>query len=101
MRFFARLTCICNLCFIAAVILRFVEVHNMAKGNSNPALKFQPLESTVVVLGYGAILINFIFVLTCLFLVAAKKINRIPKILVLFNIIILPIQIYYFFYSNF
>ena len=55
MRFFARIVFICNIAFIASAILRFVEIKNSAKGNANLALKFQPVESTLVVLGYGAI----------------------------------------------
>ena len=101
MRFFARLVLICNICFIISVILRFVEIKNAAKGNSNLALKFQPLESTFVVLGYGAIFLNLFFFLFYFFWFATKKINFIPRWIVLFNLVIFPIQIYYFFYCNF
>lgn len=101
MRFFARIVFICNIAFIASVILRFVEIKNSAKGNANLALKFQPVESTLVVLGYGAIFLNLFFIIFSIYWVAAKKINFIPRWILLFNLVMFPIQVYYFFYSNF
>ena len=101
MRFFARVVCICNVCFIAAAILRLVEMRASAKGNEGLALKFQPLESTIVILGYGAIFLDFIFIVCCLYWIVTKKINFIPRWVILFNLVIFPIQIYYFFFSNF
>ena len=101
MRFFARIVFLCNICFIASVILRFVEMKNNAKGNPNLALKFQPVESTLVVLGYSAIFLNLFFVIFSLYWFATKKINFIPRWIVLFNLVMFPIQVYYFFYSNF
>lgn len=101
MRFFARIVFICNIAFIASAILRFVEIKNSAKGNANLALKFQPVESTLVVLGYGAIFLNLFFIIFSIYWVAAKKINFIPRWILLFNLVMFPIQVYYFFYSNF
>jgi hypothetical protein len=101
MRFFARLVCICNVCFIAAAILRLVEMRSSAKGNEGLALKFQPLESTIVILGYGAIFLNIFFILGCLYWLVVKKINLIPRWVLLFNLVVFPIQIYFFFFSNF
>jgi hypothetical protein len=101
MRFFARVTFICNLCFLAAVVLRFVENHNKTSNDINLALKFQPLESTIVVLGYGAIIINIFFAFCSLYWFVSKKINFIPRWIVLFNLVLLPLQVYYFFFSTF
>ncbi|MEO6538590.1 MAG: hypothetical protein ABIT07_07160 [Ferruginibacter sp.] len=101
MRFFARLVFLCNICFIGSVILRFVEINNSAKGNANLALKFQPLESTFVILGYGAIFLNLLFVIFSLYWFATKKIKFLPRFIVMFNLVMFPLQVYYFFYSNF
>lgn len=101
MRFFARLVFLCNICFIGSVILRFVEIRNSVKGNANLALKFQPLESMFVILGYGAIFLNLFFIILCLLWFATKKIKFLPRFIVMFNLVMFPIQIYYFFYSNF
>ena len=101
MRFFARVVFICNCCFILAVILRLIEMAKRAKGNFDGAIPFQPLESTLVILGYGAIFINVVFVFASLYLLLRKRLQTIPRWLVLFNLVIFPVQVYYFFYSNF
>ena len=100
MRLFARVVFICNCCFIIAVILRLVEQAKRAKGNFNGAIPFQPLESTLVILGYGAIFINIVFVFISLYLLLRKRLHSLPRWLVLFNLAIFPLQVYYFFFSN-
>ena len=98
LRFFSKIVFICNLCFIAAVILRWVENTNKQKGDFSGVIKLQPLESTIVVLGYGAIIINFIFNLVILLMLLLKKELLVPKWLIWFNFLILIIQVYYFFF---
>jgi hypothetical protein len=98
LRFFSKIIFICNLCFIAAVILRWVENLNKQKGNFDGVIKLQPLESTIVVLGYGAIFFNLIFNLVVLFLLILKKDIAVYKWLIWFNFLILIIQVYYFFF---
>jgi hypothetical protein len=100
MRFFSRVTFICNICFIIAIILRWVEIGRRAKGNFNGAIQFQPLEATLVILGYGAVFINLFFFLFAIFWLLTKKLQLIPRWIVLFNILILPFQVYFFFFSN-
>jgi hypothetical protein len=101
MKFFSKFVFICNLCFVASVILRFVENAKKKTGNFDGQILLKPLESTLVVLGYGAIFINLFFVAACIYLFAAKKIEQIPKWIVIINLLFFPIQVYYFFFSNF
>ena len=96
--FFSKIVFICNLCFIAAVILRWVENANKKKGNFDGAIKLQPLESTIVVLGYSAIIFNLIFNLVLLIIFLLKKEQHLPKWLIWFNFLILITQVYYFFF---
>jgi len=96
--FFSKIIFICNLCFIAAVILRWVENLNKQKGNFDGVIKLQPLESTIVVLGYGAVFFNLIFNLVILLLMILKKDIVVYKWLIWFNFLILIIQVYYFFF---
>jgi hypothetical protein len=98
MRIFSKLTFICNICFIIAVILRWVELKRKATGNFSGAIKFQPLEATLVILGYGAIFLNIIFVLFSIYWLFAKKITLLPRWVVLFNVVIFPLQVYFFFF---
>jgi len=98
LRFFSKLVFICNLCFIAAVILRQVENANKKKGNFDGAIKLQPLQSTIVVLGYSAIIINIILNLVMLVKFLLRKEQQLPKWLIWFNFLILLAQVYYFFF---
>ena len=101
MRFFSKIVFICNGCFIAAVILRWVENANKKKGNFDGAITLHPLESTLVVLGYGAIIVNFFFNLFVMALLLSKKELLIPKWIIWANFLFFIIQFYYFFFSNF
>jgi hypothetical protein len=97
MRFFSKIVFICNCCFVAAVILRWVENAKKIKGNINGALILRPLESMIVVLGYGAIIINLIFNISMLMLFLLKKEQPISKRLIWLNFLFLVVQVYYFF----
>lgn len=96
MRFFARIVFICNGCFILAVILRYIEMAKKSNEQFSGVLKFQPLESTIVVLGYGAIIINLIFNLFVLLKLLFKKPVTVSKWIIWFNFLLLIIQLYYF-----
>ena len=98
MRFFAKIIFICNICFIAAVIFRYIEI-NADKAGKNPnVLGFQPVESTLIILGYGAVIFNFIFLLSYLIAYLFKKGMSVPKWMLLFNLVLFFIQIIYFLY---
>jgi hypothetical protein len=100
MRFFAKIVFICNLCFIASVILRFVEKSNKAKGITDNAIPLPFLEGTIAVLGELAMIINIFFCAIALILIVMKKIKQIPLWMVIFNFIILLAQVYWFFIDN-
>jgi hypothetical protein len=115
MRFFSKITFVCNCCFVAAVILRWVENANKQKADFSGAIKLQPLESTLVVLGYGAIFVNLLFLITYLVVkfftkkpvivqqqtsipIALKQV--IPRWLIWINFLFFITQIYYFFFTS-
>ncbi|MBS1743866.1 MAG: hypothetical protein JST81_12600 [Bacteroidetes bacterium] len=100
MRFFSRVTFICNCCFLIAVVLRWVELGKRSAGNGDAAIKFQPLEATLVILGYGAIFLNLIFVLFAVYGLLFKKIQSVPGWIVWSNLLIFPLQVYFFFFTN-
>ncbi len=101
MKFFSRIVFICNSCFIIAVILRLYENAHKKDGNFNGAIQIQPLESTLVVLGYGAIFINLVFNLIVLVFFVAKAKQPVAKWLIWTNFLLLVLQLYYFLFSNF
>lgn len=101
MKFFSKVVFICNLCFVASVILRFVEKAKQQQEDFRGLVLAKPLESTLVVLGYSAIIINAIFFIVYLLAAAAKKTKQVPRWIVIANLVFFVIQIYYFFFSNF
>ncbi len=99
MRFYSRFVFICNICFILAAILRLVEMGRKTKGNYDGAIGFQPLEATLVILGYSAVFFSAIFVLATLFSIVRKKRSAIPRWLLWFNMMMFPIEVYYFLFT--
>ncbi len=100
MRIFSKIVFICNCCFIASVILRFVEKSNKSKGITDHAIPLPFLEGTIAVLGELAMVINIFFCAIALILLLMKKIKQIPLWIVVFNFIILLAQVYWFFIDN-
>jgi hypothetical protein len=101
MRFFSKFVFLCNLCFVASVILRVVENTKKKNTDFSGQVLLRPIESTLVVLGYGAILVNLLFIVLCFYLLIAKRIKQIPRWLVITNLVFFAIEFYYFFISNF
>ncbi len=119
MRFFAKLAIICNMCFVLSVVLRLVDIFFQKKGKYDGALQLQPLKSTIIILGYGAIFVNLFFCIAFListFLLKKNNSLTLPSLanqlplattqkLLNFTAIIcfifLFIQLYYFFFSSF
>ncbi|MFN8251841.1 MAG: hypothetical protein U0V75_08150 [Ferruginibacter sp.] len=101
MKFFSKITFFCNLCFIASVILRFVENAKKKDEHFDGLVLLKPLESTLVVLGYTAIFVNILFLVVYLLAMAAKKNKQIPRWIVLCNLVFFVLQVYYFFFSSF
>jgi hypothetical protein len=100
MRFFSKLVFLCNICFIVSMVMRFLEGSAAHKGNPDSIIKLQPIENTLIILGYSAIFLNFIFVLLALYWFLKKKINRLPRPILVINILIFVLQVWYFFYTN-
>ena len=101
MRFFSKFVFICNLCFVASVILRIIENAKKKSGDFDGRILLKPLESTLVVLGYSAIVFNLLFIVLCFYLLIAKMIGQIPRWLLITNLVFFAIEFYYFFFSNF
>lgn len=99
MRIFSKIVFICNLCFILAAILRYVEVSRHAQGSTNGLLPFQPLTATIVILGYGAIFINLVFFIVAGIFLRRPAVQNIPRKILFFNLIVFPLQVWYFFFT--
>ena len=96
MRFFARLVAICNLCFIVTVVMRYIE-NDTANKTGAELTKLPFIQNTLVVLGYSAIIMNFIFLLVFFYLLLTKRLVRVPRFLLIFNLVVLAWQIIFHF----
>ncbi len=98
MRFFSKFTVLCNACFLLAVVFRYIEMHNTYEGGTEQILPLPWLQGTLVILGYGAIIVNALFMLLYFIFVSLKMNIQVPKWIVIFNIVIFCCQVYFHFF---
>ena len=101
MRFFSKLVFICNICFYLSLLGRLWIMSRPVVEGSTDAVKLNPFISTVVALGWVAIFFNIAFALLFLFRYPSKKMDGLQRFVVFFNLIALPAQIFYYFFSKF
>jgi hypothetical protein len=97
MRLFSKIVFIFNVCFIAAAVLRLVEMAKRSQGNMDAAIPLAPLQGLLVILGYSAVFLNALFLLVYIFTKVTRKINLAPRWIVFFNLVMFPVQVWYFF----
>ena len=98
MRLFSKITVIFNLSFIIAVVLWYVEFHQKQKEVSGKVIKLPTIEGTFVILGYGAIIINLLFLLICFIYAAFKVKSPVPSWMILFCLVMFCCQIFFHFF---
>jgi len=97
LRFFSKITVICNICFLAAVVFWYIEMHKQSGADSSQVLPLPWLEGSLVILGYLAIIINTLFLLLAFVFYSLKTNISIPRWMIIFNIIIFCCQVYFHF----
>ena len=70
-------------------------MNNKKNGITEHLTRLRPLEYVVIILGYGAVYVNFIFVLIAIIKLARRKFI-LPHWISIFNVLIFIIQIIYF-----
>jgi hypothetical protein len=93
MKFFSKFVIICNVCFLAMMVMQYINIGNKAAGKTEVALPLPFIEGTMAVLGLLSLLFNALFFLMFLILMATNK--QIPRWIVWFNFIILAVQVYW------
>jgi hypothetical protein len=97
LRFFSKITVFCNAAFLVAVVLWYIEMRKKVQGNTDLVLPLPWLEGTFVIIGYGAIVINALFLLLCFIFFSFKVDIKIPRWIIIFNIVIFCCQVYFHF----
>lgn len=98
MRFFSKFTVLCNACFLLSVILRYAEMHNQHEGNKEQVIPLPWLQGSLVILGYGAIIVNALFLVLYLIFTSLKVDIQIPKWIIIFNTVVFCCQVYFHFF---
>lgn len=101
MRFFNKFIFICNICFFVAAVLRLVEISRKSQGFNETVVPLPALQGSIVVLGYLSIIFNLLFAFILIARAAGGKGWINPKWMALLNVLMLPVQVWYFFFSKF
>ena len=96
MKFFSKITFICNIGFVVFVVLRYIELNGEKSNIQDSILPLPFLSGTMVVLGQFAIFLNLVFCLAAGVLFFSKKLIPIASWLLIVNFLFLLIQLYYF-----
>lgn len=96
MRFFSKIAVLFNVCFLVALVLRYLE-KQPHEGKAMQVMPLPWLEGTFVILGYTAIIVNVLFLLLVFIFYSLKANINIPRWIIIFNIIILCCQVYFHF----
>src|SRR5689334_10560097 len=96
--FFSRFTLICNTAFLLFAFFAWMESRNPVKSiAADRAIGLPFLKELIVILGFTAIIINFLtnfIYLVCLF---SGRLKLLPGWLVMTNFLFLVLEFYYFF----
>ena len=97
MRFFSKIAVLFNACFLLAVVFWYIEKHKTFESHAAQATPLPWLEGSLVVLGYTAIIVNVLFLLLAFIFYSFKADIKIPRWIIIFNIIIFCCQVYFHF----
>jgi hypothetical protein len=98
MRFFSKFTLLCNLCFLASVVFWYLEVQRADHGGDGQLIRLPWLEGSLVILGYGAIIINALFLLVCLIFASLKVNLKVQAWIIGFNVLLFCGEVYFHFF---
>lgn len=96
-RFLSRFTLICNVCFLLFVIFSQLEAKKPPTGSPGTVEQIPFLKELVIILGFPAIIINFLMCFSYLILIILGKSRLVPRWLGFINITFLLLQVFYFF----
>jgi hypothetical protein len=95
--FFSRFTFICNICFLIFILINRLEAKKPVAATPGAVLPLPFFKDLVIILGFSAIVINFLMCIVYAVVLIAKKTLPLPKWLPPVNFIFLLIQFYFFF----
>jgi len=98
MRIFTKFTFICNLCFIASFIMRFINLGHLKTPVNFNVVELHPIESSIVVLGFTAMFFNLLY-LALIIIATVRKTSGIWKQSLLYlNLFFFMLELLFWFY---
>ena len=97
MKLFSRITFLCNISFLLFIILRYVETSAKDEKVNDNLVQLPFVTGTLVILGQLAVFINFIFCLVVLAMLILKRVQPVPRWLVMVNVLFFLVQVFFFF----
>lgn len=96
MRFFSKIAALFNFSFLITIVFWYLE-KKPHEGGPKEMMPLPWLKGTLVTLGYTAIIVNALFLLLTFIFFAFKTDVKIPRWLIIFNIIVFCCQVYFHF----
>jgi hypothetical protein len=98
MRIFSKIVFICNVCFILAAVIRIIDMGLRKNGNGEALIPLPFVVATIALLGT---VVSFLSNILFASILVAKKISKqiidLPAYIIYFNLLMLPVEIWYFF----
>lgn len=95
--FFSKFTFICNISFVLFMIFNRIEARKAIVGGRDTVVAIPFFKDLIIILGFSAIVINFVMCLVYLVALLIKKSFLLPKWLAIINFIFLIVEFYFFF----
>lgn len=96
--FFSKFTFICNISFVVFMIFNKIDAKKAIVGGKDTVVAIPFFKDLIIILGFSAIIINFLMCLVYLVTILVKKSAVImPKWLAITNFIFLIVEFYFFF----
>jgi len=95
--FFSKFTFICNISFLLFVFFSKLESKKAVTAGRGTVLPIPFFKDLIIILGFSAIVINFLMCLVYLIVLFTGKSFVLPKWLVIINVVFLLVEFYFFF----
>ena len=100
MKFFSKIVTLCNVGFIFVALYKLLQFTKDNHTNNNAVQPTGILVGTAAILYVVAIIFSLVFAILVLIKRLKKHEINIPSLLILFNLLMLPIEIWYHFFNN-
>ena len=100
MKFFSKIVTLCNVGFIFVALYKLLQFTKDNHANNNAVQPTGILVGTAAILYVVAIIFSLVFAILVLIKKLRKQEINIPSLLILFNLLMLPIEIWYHFFNN-